>query len=86
LLASVGTREVVTVPIDTPDVAPTLISIKRAPAYSWAIGHCHVNTTATQKYKTSPFITLQQLRHPTGSLLQLGTGAMFCVRSDGVEP
>jgi hypothetical protein len=44
-------------------------------------GYRHVNTTATQQYTTSPCITPQQLRHPTGSLLQLGTAAMFCERS-----
>ena len=43
-----------------------------------------LRTTATQKYTTSPCITPQQLRHPTCSSLQFGTGAMFCVRSDDV--
>jgi hypothetical protein len=45
---------------------------------------CYIATTATQQYTATPFITPQQSRHPTGSLLQLGTGAMFFVRSDGV--
>jgi hypothetical protein len=46
----------------------------------WSRWYRHVNTIATQQCMTSPCITPQQLRHPTGSLLQLEIGAMFCVR------